>query len=424
MTRTAIHNLRSLGEIRRLVRKHFFQVRAKPQPPELANVLAITFRPSAHTGSFNGNLLRRVGTTTMIVLSYDPNRSKPGRLAMPIRGFQAQAHPDGSVHLGGDAGCLFLHDGSLIPRACRTRGAINAARNPTLVQTLLRLDRACKSQIGRLDRLPQVPQLPRILLGFAPNEPPEFEDSPALRRLAAEELGIPVERLGANGSVLLDRLLRDLWQRHLILPSGPGNSTGKLLVDAELCSQARRALEIYEDFTDLVGAHTWNPAQEIKLRELDNPAKDVLCRHDIDTSQNFNQYFSDELIERLELAMREAIGPVQTHFTLEEILDALTNPDQPLVGHAHSLAKLRSSLSTDVAECCTDDDLVRATWDPSQPLLASGASRVQVLSTRQVPDVFRFQPEDLRRRAKLDLTSSGWFNRRLPFPALLDRRTG
>lgn len=404
---TATYNPRSLGAIRRLVRKYYFQVRAKPQPAELSNVLAITFRPNVHTGTFNGNLLRRVGTTAMIVLSYEPHRSKPGRMTMPIRGFRAMAYADGSVRYGGDAGCLFLHDGSLIPRVRRTREAINAARNASLVETLLRLDWACKKRLDWIDRLPDVPKLPRILLGFAPNEPPQFEDSPALRRLAVKELCVPVERLGANGSVLLDRLLRDVWQRHLIPPSTPSNMTGNLLVDAELCTQARRTLEIYEDFTDLVGAHTWNPARNVVPVELDNPAAKVLVRFNVDpTRSDALNLIDQEQLDALELAMREALGVAADFVSRDEIYDALVEPSLPILAWSNALPTLRSRLMSCISESTTDDDLLLAARHPDQPLIASGSSRIQVI--RQLPERHGlvYSPGILGRRIEANFDST------------------
>jgi len=70
-----------------------------------------------------------------------------------------------------------------------------------------------------------IPQLPRILLGFAPDQPPEFEDSITLRHKAARRLGITVEQLAMNDPVLLERLLRDVWERQLIVPHTVNNPT-------------------------------------------------------------------------------------------------------------------------------------------------------------------------------------------------------
>jgi hypothetical protein len=413
MHKTCNTHRRTLSATRRLVRKHHFQIVAGPQYPELTDMFAITFRPSDRTSTFNGKLLQRAGMSVMVVLSYEADVSKPDRLAMPIRGFRAQANPDSSMLYGGEAGCSFLYNGALRPRPHAVGRAISASRNPSLAELLLTMDRACRRRLDRRDALLQVPQLPAILLGFAPDQPPEFEDSPALRRLAAQELDVPPERLGANGSVLLDRLLHDIWERHLIQPSVASNGTGKLLVNAELCKQARRALEIYEDFRGLVGMHTWNPARGVEFLRMYNPAKTVLRRHGIDMHQDFNQYFPDELIDQLELAMREAVGEASAYFTREEVFDALTSPHLPLVGFATSLLQLRSKLSAQISECVTDDDLLRAARKPSEPLLASGACRVQVLAKpgHVASASLHFTPDVLGRRIEADLRENAWDNR-------------
>lgn len=45
------------------------------------------------------------------------------------------------------------------------------------------------------------------------------------------------------------------------------------------------------------------------------------------------QQFPDGFVETLELAIRVAVGHVQVCFSQEEILDAVTKPDLPLVGY-------------------------------------------------------------------------------------------
>ena len=135
---------------------------------------------------------------------------------MPVRGFRGRPYADGSVRYGGEAGCSFFCDGALVPRPNARGQAINALKNSQLVETVLQLDRACKRQVERQHVLPEIPELPRILLGFAADELPPFEDSPALRRLAAKELGMPIHRLGTHSSALLERFLEDLWHQQLI----------------------------------------------------------------------------------------------------------------------------------------------------------------------------------------------------------------
>jgi len=188
------------------------------------------------------------------------------------------------------------------------------------------------------------------------------------------------------------------------------NPTDLLIVDAELCTQAGRSLMIYEDFRGLVGVDVWNPARDVTFLAVENPARDILRRFDVDASQNFNQQFPDGLVEKLELALREAIGHIQVHFTQEEILDAVTNPDRPLVGYQASLPALRSKLSRHISACCKDEDLVRAARNIDQPLLASGACKIQVLAKQENnrEELSCFTATALGRRIEADLSGGSW----------------
>lgn len=347
----------------------------------------------------------------MVVLSYEePRPEKPDRFTMPLRGFRARAYRDGSVRYGGEAGCSFCFDGSLSPRPNAQGHALSATRSPGLVDLLLRLDQTCKVRIRGGHSIGSIPQLPRILLGFAPDQPPEFEDSIALRRKAARRLGITVEQLAINEPVLQDRLLRDVWQRQLIAPRTANNPTDVLLVDAELCTQAGRSLVIYEDFRGLVGVDVWNPARDVTFLTVENPARDILRRFDVDDSQNFNQRFPDGFVEKLELAMRETVGRMQVHFTLEEVLDAITNPHLPLVGYQASLVQLRSKLSQHLSACCTDEDLLWAARHTAEPLLASKACKIQVLAKKEEAreSGFCMSQSDLSRRIEVELSGCSW----------------
>jgi hypothetical protein len=411
MTRTVTRNSRTSNTARKLIGKHRAQIAVPQQYPELADVYAVTFLPGRGVSHFGNGLLRRTGSTLMVALSYEePRLAKPDRFTMPFRGFRARAYRDGSVRYGGEAGCSFHFDGSLSPRPNAKGQALSATRSPGLVDLLLRLDQACKVRIQGGHSIGRIPQLPRILLGFAPDQPPEFEDSIALRRKAARRLGVTLEQLAMNDPVLQERLLRDVWQRQLIAPHTLNNPTDVLLVDAELCTQAGHSLMIYEDFRGLVGVDVWNPARDVTILAVENPAREILRRFDVDVSQNFNQQFPDGFVEKLELAMREAVGHIQIHFTQEELLDAVTSPDLPLVGYQASLPQLRSKLSQHISACCTDEDLLRAARNTDQPLLASRACKIQVLAKTQEPDQdsAKLAPTDLGRRIEVDLRGNMW----------------
>ena len=411
MNRTVTRNSRTSNAARKLIGKHRAQIAVPPQYPELAEVYAITFLPGRGVSHFGNGLLRRIGSTLMVVLSYDePRPAKPDRLTMPLRGFRAQACRDGSVRYGGEAGCSFCFDGSLSPRPNAKGQALSATRSGGLVDLLLRLNQACKVRIRGGHLIGRIPQLPRILLGFAPDQPPQFEDSIILRRNAARRLGITVEQLAMNDPVLQERLLHDVWERQLMAPHTVNNPTDLLLVDAELCTQAGHSLMIYEDFRGLVGVDVWNPARDVTFLTVENPARDILRRFDVDVSQNFNQQFPDGLVEQLELAMREAVGQVHVHFTLEEVLDAVTNPSMPLVGYQASLGQLRSKLSRHISSCCTDEDLTWAARHIDQPLMASKACKIQVLGKAVGTDgnPHSLAPSVIGRRIHLDLFDKAW----------------
>jgi hypothetical protein len=384
---------------RQLISRYYGQIkrRSDAQHQHLCKFFAITFRPGDRTGSFLNQPLRPFGTPVAVCLEYGFNVDRGGR-SMPIRGFRATMTSNGFVNYGGEGSVLFRHDAAAAPSKKSRRSPLNPQRNPALCQLALRMDLACERQAWRKRWLPRIPCLPKILLGFPVNQTPMFEDTPALRELAAEELDVPLNELGSNGEMLLNRYLRDLWDRQLMRPDDAANSTGTFLISAEYCTQAHRALRTYEDFTHLLGAPTFNPARRVKPLELPNPAAAIMDRFGVDRSQNFNQPISDEELLDIELAMRQAIGE-RTALTTEEVFDAITNADSPIIAWTSSLPKLRAVLDPAIAECVTDDDLLRAARRPDEPLIASGACRIQVLQ-RDANDMFalEFDSHDLNRR--------------------------
>jgi hypothetical protein len=175
------------------------------------------------------------------------------------------------------------------------------------------------------------------LLAFPPNAPPAFEDSPFLRHLAARQIGVRVNQFGRNGTMLLEKLLHDVWEQQLVRPGAQGNSTGCILVSADLCTQASQALMIYEDFSDLVGLHTWNPANEVEPVRLDNPATSVLIEHGIDPSQDYAECLPAEIVDQLERSMRSDLGSVGALIRQEEIYDGLVRPNKLITAWSLSL---------------------------------------------------------------------------------------
>jgi hypothetical protein len=329
-----------------------------------------------------------------IVMSYDLETGE-----IPIRGYRARLSTGGSLRY---RDMEFCHDGRQAPAFRRSGRAINVVRNESLVDVLLRMDQECWQRRADTESLPMIPRLPRILFGFAPQEQPEFEVTPALKRLAASRVRIPVSRLETNPPVLVDRLLRETWESLLQSPGSPDNPTDLLLIDAEFCSRAHRALRVFEDFSRLVGCYTWNPARAIETLRLDNPAPRLLASCGIDPESDFEQTIPPEVIDRLEGLMRAELGEHAGRFSQEDLLDGLTRPFEALLALCEVLSAARAKLQPFWSECTTDADLRQALRSPREGLRASGACRIQVLQTRPVPEPFYFSAADLERRAEID----------------------
>jgi hypothetical protein len=397
----------SPSPVRQLIRRHFRQIihRSQEQHDELRSVFAITYLPGNRTNNFLNQALRPLGMAALVCLSYGGDEHGTAR-SMPIRGVKAELSADGTVSYCAHQSALFLHDAARAPSSKSRNLPLNPGRNLSLTSLAQRVDRACERQLRRVSRLPSVPMLPRIWLGFPPASPPTFEDTPALRELAARELNRPVDQLGANGEGLLQRYLHDLWERQIRWPNAdPANPTASLLIDAELCTQARTALRAYEDFSELLGVASWNPARKSAPQFLTNPAKPILERfgiHDLD------QPISDQLLAELESAVRQAVPDVP--LTQEEVYDAIADHELPLRAWWPALPRLRSLLEPWINECTSDEDLLCAAANPNEPLVASGACRIQVLQRDTDNDrvAFSFPSDELGRRAQVNLHLAKW----------------
>jgi hypothetical protein len=398
------------AEVRRLVRRYHQTIggRSDRDHNVLCDLFAIAFRPGDRSGNFLNKAIRPLGTAVMTVLSYGRRADNPCHRLMPLRGFRAELGADGLVRYGHCGNALFFFNAAICPRARAFGVALNSFRNDSLIALMQQMDFVCGRQIQRKAFLPVIPHFPRVLLGFAPDRPPVYEETPALRQLAAEKLEMPVERLGSSGMVLLDRLLHDIWEQQFVEPGVAGNSTGCLLLDAELCTQSTGVLRLYEDFRHLLGVHVQNPVRFVTLARFPNPARNVLRDFQIDERSDFAERITEDQLTILELAMRQALGSAAGEFSTEEIYDAIVNPGEPITAWAKSCGELRSRLSPVVSECVTDDDLIRAARRPAEPLVASGACRIQVLQKRSTieADPFVFDPDDLGRRVLANLWGS------------------
>ncbi|WP_254509204.1 hypothetical protein [Anatilimnocola floriformis] len=370
---------------RKLISQFYAQQIPEDRWEPMADCVGLTFRPGGFANSFSARSILPAGTAVMVQLQYELENDRTGRrrLRIPLKGIRGRDLPDGGVSYDGQPPCVQV-DLSWRPRAGARGRTIDPERNPSLLETSLRIDKACQRAANQRRKLPAVPCYPRVLLSITENQLPHYQDSPRLRVLAARKLGEPVHTLGRNGDVLLERLLKETWDNSILTPDNPRNWTGTYLVEAALCPTMRSFVRIYEDFSDLLGEPVFNPARSVAFEQYANPAKGVLKEMGLGDNPDLNQPFSDETVARMVDLMRTHLADQSLLFTEGDLFDGLTEHHLPLIAWSSLLPKLRAQLSVHSNECCMDDDLKLAARRPAEALWLRHACRVQVVKRRPI----------------------------------------
>lgn len=384
----------------------------------MRRLLGLTWRPGDNTSHFIGKHLRPAGAAVLITMRYETGAMRPGakpQRRIPLLGFKGAPRPDGSL----DYENVFIYDGKRRPEAGARGRVVDPVRNPTILETAMAIHRACDKKADQTFKLPIVPEFPRVMLGFAPTHLPEYEETPRLRHLVAESLGVPVGRLGTKDPTLLKRQMHDVWQSSILLPEQNGNDTGLALIDAELCSSARSSLRMFEDFSHLVGVHTWNPAREVLAPTRRNPAAGILKAYGVSvaTSEDIAA-IPMETFEKMVVDMRRHLGGGSELFTnndLEcgllqpnkQVTSSIENPEQAIaaIGEDQVVIAMRELLQPLMSEGATREDLLAAARNPENPLYCSGACRVQVVYQQALEpqQALCFGPDILGRRITANL---------------------
>lgn len=382
----------------------------------LNRVMAMTWRPGDQTSNFIGKVLRPVGTAVLILLRYATihGAGKPQR-RMPVHGFRAAYRQDNTLTYSD----LFAYDGKRRPEVGAKGRVIDPVRNPTMLDTVLLMHRECVKRADDTFQLPPMPVLPRVLLAYPKNHLPPFEETPALRQIVADRLNIRVGKLHTKQPDLLQRMFLNIWEECILMPGQGINDTDYALIDAELVSQPQGVLRVYEDFSQLVGVRTWNPARDVLNRKRDNPARDILRMHHIDAG-NTEQMNAIELdkADQMVREMRRSIGGGHELFEDSELQRGLLEPKTQLVanvpnvkaaieriGEQNLFRAMRDCLPPILAEGTTNEDLLAAARNPQAPLVCSGACQVQVLLQQKVDEevALDFTPDWLGRKIHANL---------------------
>lgn len=374
-----------------LVKKHHRQIICRKQETfdKMSRVTMLTWRPGDHTYNFVDKAFCPLGSAVLLVLSHAMQMiAGELRRVMVLSGFKAEIDTAGNVTYCN----LFSYNLQLKPfRHARGR-VIDPVRNPSLIERGLAMARAGEKRLDDTYRLSVVPVFPRIAYGFAPQEELPFVDTPALRQLAALRLDVPVAKLDTQSLVPIDSYLRLLWESRIILPGQAGNTTPHKLIDAELRPSVFGSLGVYEDFRQLLNSRVRNPVRVLLAAERVNPAQAVYAELGITPSDEFFESVDLDLGDRLELAMRKAVGPGHELFTTEELAAGLHNPAEPIrcnedlaqlgaqeLFGEQTVRYMRDLLIPYDSECCTDADILSAATDPKAPLILSGGCGIQVL---------------------------------------------
>jgi hypothetical protein len=144
-------------------------------------------------------------------------------------------------------------------------------------------------------------------------------------------------------------------------------------------------LRAYEDFTDLLGSWTWNPARDVRVECHPNPAFEVLRAVGLGDRPDFDQPLESEFILDMVRRFKTLLGDDAQPFTDEDLLDGLTTPNHPLVRWSVELPRLKGRLPVWAVEALGDQDLKAAVREPNEALFVRHACRVQVLDVAALP---------------------------------------
>jgi hypothetical protein len=148
----------------------------------------------------------------------------------------------------------------------------------------------------------------------------------------------------------------------------------------------------YEDYSELLGAETANPARKILMAA--NPASAVLAKNGLEPG--WDETAQQETVEQLFAEMREML-PLPELVSDTDLLDALAEPNKPLKlsrtlsdladrEPAAVIRALRNTMPNGAAlrEHITNDELLAAARNPYSPLRVGAYSRIQVVKTEDL----------------------------------------
>lgn len=239
-------------------------------------------------------MLRPLGSTSAMVMSYHPNPESPHGVSIELRCVTATMDSATGVISYNDI--RMSHDFRLppMPGALRRQldpryeadpAAMHGKPNESWVLLALELDHflAIRKRTEADHQMKVEPMLPEFFAGF----PAKFD-------LPAGEPQLPVAHWVARKEQLSYQQFTQLTpdaRRQLVLkhwdgfwkaPTAPDNTTGQWLIHVDMLERPQDAPQIFEDFTLLANAHVLNPARIANTLRFENPVRAIAAQLGID----------------------------------------------------------------------------------------------------------------------------------------------
>jgi hypothetical protein len=343
----------------------------------------------------------------------------------------AQLSPSGDI-IYGDV--RLTHDASIRPKAhAKGRGLDprpdkhpdrhkrGDKPNASWVELMLDLDEDIDDAVLKGEHLlPIAPNLPTFWAGFQnPTLAPPSMTATMLQ-LLADEKQLSVAAVAAMPRDIQLRMASEVWPSLWRKPHTENNLTGLYLIDVSFLPGPlrRQASKLYEDFSELVGVDSVNPATAVTEIKFPNIAKDTAKELGFDIANmveiiaeateyapeasavnapaKFTAAEYTAAVERLDqlcAAMRDKAGDVAKFVTQDELLEAVLAPTTPMVvalkpgmlaalPQKEVVAMLRQLMEEYrpvLSKGTTNADLWAAAQRPDLPLHSSRAPKAQVL---------------------------------------------
>jgi hypothetical protein len=387
----------------------------------MRSVWGVGWRPGDQTSNFIGKLFRPLGSAVMMVqVPYErPDADRPG---LGLFGVAAEVDPATATVYYTDL--RLHHEFHFVPRP-GARGTVldpteGEGGNATWVLLGLEVDHVRQRNTERNYRLPAVPQMPVIYFGYASQDHINnaFSETPTLRQLAVggTEINWSGDSLGGLAAFRSEAThakekvfnswsadvqqakMREAWDSQVLAPTHEMNTTGLYLIPHELVTSAFRTTRIFEYFGGLVGAHVYNPARKLEGKSIPNPAIEAAQEAGVDlvaeltkikdsTESGTPEYAEIEQKLIALLPAYRAKCKASEDISDQSLLSDLCSPAQDVqielpiakLPEEAQIVEMRQRLRPHISEACTDQDILDAVRNPSQPLVASGLATIQTM---------------------------------------------